>query len=381
MIIVMKKLILMLAATVAAFSCTGGQEPVLPEDNWNEGVHKALCNLIVNSGVKSENYNPEARPYAVFDFDNTTIMNDISMTLMIYQIENLRYAFPPEKAFDCFTAWLPDLDKVMDGPQMSASQMGEELSCDYAALRKMLDEGKTLDEIHQTEEYLDFRAKIMALNDGVENSFDYGTWCLWQPSLFTGMSYDELTAFTKESVDYWLSQNRIWSETWKSPDGKVSSEVLKGLALPVESLHLYKALEENGFDVYICSASLEVIVEAMACDPKYGLELSPDKVFGIRLADKQMVGGAFEPDYDQTFLDGKTSCIMNLIAPSNGYVSPSLVAGDSNGDFDMLTAFDSLQVGLIIDCKRSGPIAELAANPGEKYVVQGRDLSIPGYVR
>ncbi|MGM9747233.1 MAG: hypothetical protein ACI3ZN_00390, partial [Candidatus Cryptobacteroides sp.] len=237
----MKKIILMLAAAVAAFSCTGGQEPVLPEDNWNEGVHEALCNMIVNSGVKSENYNPEVRPYAVFDFDNTTIMNDISMTLMIYQIENLRYAFPPEKAFDCFTAWLPDLDKVMDGPQMSASQMGEELSCDYAALRKMLDEGKTLDDIHQTEEYLDFRAKMMALNDGVENSFDYGTWCLWQPSLFTGMSYDELTAFTKESVDYWLSQNRIWSETWMSPDGKVSSEVLKGLALPVESLHLYKA--------------------------------------------------------------------------------------------------------------------------------------------
>ena len=71
----------------------------------------------------------------------------------------------------------------------------------------------------------------------------------------------------------------------------------------------------------------------------------------------------------------------------------------------MLSDFDSLRLGLIIDCKRSGPIARLAAeahaaaSAGDspatdseasagvsgasavRYVVQDRDLSIPGFVR
>ncbi|MGN1210859.1 MAG: hypothetical protein ACI4TM_04180 [Candidatus Cryptobacteroides sp.] len=340
--------------------------------------------MIEEVGSSSKGYQEQCRPYAVFDYDNTTIMNDISMTLMIYQIENLRYSFSPEEAFSRFTAWLPDLDSEMDGPGMSASELGRCLADDYAVLKEMLDSGKPIGKIRDTDEYLDFRAKMMALNEGVENTFDYGTWCLWQPSLFSGMSEEELTAFTKESVDHWLSQERIWTEIWESPDGKVCVEVLKGLHVSVESLHLYKALQENGIDVYICSASLETVVEAMACDPRYGIGLSPDHVFGIRLSGGT-TGGPFADDYDQTFLEGKTACIRKLISPSHGGADPSLVAGDSNGDYDMLTAFDSLKVGLIIDCGRSGPISELAAGaPSSKsprYVVQGRDLSIPGYVR
>ena len=63
--------------------------------------------------------------------------------------------------------------------------------------------------------------------------------------------------------------------------------------------------------------------------------------------------------------------------------APSLVAGDSNGDYAMLTAFDDLSVGLIFDCKRSGNIAALVDKANTKmtagtstrpiYVVQPRD--------
>ena len=51
-------------------------------------------------------------------------------------------------------------------------------------------DGMALDEIRSSDCYLDFRARLLVLNEGVEHSFDYGIWCLWQPSLFFGMSWD-----------------------------------------------------------------------------------------------------------------------------------------------------------------------------------------------
>lgn len=380
----MKKNLFPFLLCLLLISCAGA--PVLPRDNWNDRVYDALCNLIETQGVKSESYNTLCRPYAVFDFDNTTVMNDISLTLMIYQIENLRYAFGPEDAFSVFTAWLPDLDTVLTGVGLTARQMGESLAEDYRVLYGKKAAGASLEEIHNSEEYLDFRARLMALNDGVEYTCDYGTWCLWMPALFSGMSYDSLRQLTKESVTYWTSCGRIWTEHWESPDGEVSSDIMKGLVLPTESVNLYKALSDNGFDVYICSASLEAVVEAMACDPQFDLGCSPENVFGIRLESE--IGSAFARDYDQTFLEGKTACIEKLIAPLHCGRQPSLVAGDSNGDYAMLTAFDSLKVGLVIDCGRSGDIVTLIdrarsqdCSQSSCYVVQSRDLSLPGYVR
>ncbi len=367
-----KALIVSAAVLAAIVSCKTAS--TLPEDNWEPAVYEALTDMIAREGIQSGNYDPQCRPYAVFDYDNTTIINDITLTLMIYQIENLRYAFPPENAFEAFTAAIPDLDKVLDGPGLSARKLGEDIAADYKALNGMLKQGMELEQIHSTEEYLDFRAKLEALNEGVENTFDYATLCLWQPSLFSGMSCEELQNLTRESVDHWMAQDGISKELWESPDGIVAVEISKGLILPMESIHLYKTLKDNGFDIYVCSASLESVVEAMACAPQYGLGLTPDKVFGIRLE---------EEGYDQTFMEGKTACINKLIAPYHGGRAPSLVAGDSNGDYAMLTAFDDLSVGLVFDCKRSGNIAALVDKANTKmaagtstrpiYVVQPRD--------
>ena len=127
-------LIIPAAVFAVLFSCS--RPSILPENNWNPAVHEALTGMIEREGILSENYDPECRPYAVFDYDNTTVMNDISLTLMIYQIETLRYAFSPEDALGCFTAWLPDLDKVLDGPGMRARLIGQDLAADFKALRE-----------------------------------------------------------------------------------------------------------------------------------------------------------------------------------------------------------------------------------------------------
>ncbi|MCM1503210.1 MAG: haloacid dehalogenase-like hydrolase [Bacteroidales bacterium] len=378
---------LLLTAIPAMLSC-GENSHRLPKDNWEPSVYAGLDGMISRCGKYSDGYDPECRPYAVFDFDNTTVINDISMTLMIYMVENMKFAFSPDEAFGAFTGGLQDIDTVMTGFACSARDFAEDLCHDYRAIRGRMDGGAAMEDVHSMPEYLDFRAKLWGLNEGIENTYDYGTWCLWMPSLLSGMTYGQIQDLTRESASYWLAWGKIWTEKWNSPDGIVSASVMKGLALPKESVNLYRTLADNGIDVYICSASLEAIVETMACDPAFGLGLDPEHVFGIRLADGDMPGGGFDKDYDQTFLGGKTKCIRRFIAPSHCGRGPVLVAGDSNGDYDMLTAFPDMKVGLIINCQRSGGIAELGRialeqgdDESQRYLLQGRDLSLPGYVK
>ena len=348
------------------------QIPLLPRDAWTDEVYEALVKTISEAPEDS---------YAVFDFDNTTIINDISMTLMVYMVENLRFVFPKEEAFKYFTAFLPDIDCQLKGVGKSARELAQTMSEDYAFLQDALKEQQSpnccqsqsqqansslcskqsqqspiLKQLQSTEQWKSLKDNLLLLNEGIENTFDYDTWCQWMPALFSGMSYDELAAITKESVDYWMSRSE--------------------LVLPQESLHLVQALRCKGIDVYICSASLEAIVEAMACDPKYGLNFPEEKVFGIRLKDKETVGGAFDEDYQQTYLEGKVACINRFMRPEHGGKDPILVAGDSGGDLAMLTAFPKA-LSLVYDCKRGGSIGKYIESGAPNAVVQPRTSFTP----
>lgn len=338
------------------------QIPLLPRDAWTDEVYEALVKTISEAPEDS---------YAVFDFDNTTIINDISMTLMVYMVENLRFVFPKEEAFKYFTAFLPDIDCQLKGVGKSARELALTMSKDYAFLQDALKEKQSpnstqcskqgqqspsLRQLQSTEQWKSLRDNLLLLNEGIENTFDYDTWCQWMPALFSGMSYAELAAITKESVDYWMSRSE--------------------LVLPQESLHLIQALRCKGIDVYICSASLEAIVEAMACDPKYGLNFPEEKVFGIRLKDKETVGGAFDEDYQQTYLEGKVACINRFMRPEHGGKDPILVAGDSGGDLAMLTAFPKA-LSLVYDCKRGGSIGKYIESGAPNAVVQPRTSFTP----
>ena len=348
--------------------------PILPRDAWTDEVYEALLKTISEAPEDS---------YAVFDFDNTTIINDISMTLMVYMVENLRFVFPKEEAFKYFTAFLPDIDCQLKGVGKSARELAQTMSEDYAFLQDALKEQQSpsccqsqsssqdpsstqcskqghqapsLKQLQSTPQWKSLKENLLLLNEGIENTFDYDTWCQWMPALFSGMSYDELAAITKESVDYWMSRSE--------------------LVLPQESLHLIQALRRKGIDVYICSASLEAIVEAMACDPKYGLNFPEEKVFGIRLKDKETVGGAFDEDYQQTYLEGKVACINRFMRPEHGGKDPILVAGDSGGDLAMLTAFPKA-LSLVYDCKRGGSIGKYIESGAPNAVVQPRTSFTP----
>ena len=105
----------------------------------------------------------------------------------------------------------------------------------------------------------------------------------------------------------------------------MDATVSRGLALTPELQNLYTTLTDNGIDVYICSASMEEIVEGMACDPKYDLGIKDDHVFGLRLMTHEdcTIDIAYDPGYPQSYKEGKTDCIRTMIAPLHGGWSPA----------------------------------------------------------
>jgi len=384
-----KKSLILLAAFAIICSACGRN---LPKDNWNKDTYTKLSTLLRTQGAKSSEYGAAGRPYAVFDFDNTSIVNDVEISLMIYQFENLRYKIAPENLRSVLSDCLPDIDRPCENG-LTMDMLISDLESDYAALYDAFiavedTTGLSLEAVKVSDEYADFCAKMSAAYHNVSEFYDYGDQCLWILRLFDGFTYSELSALCKESCAYFTSLEFIEEKTWESPDmgvcGKVVSTRPYGIKVTQEMRHLYGALKAEGFDVYICSASLEAVVEAMACDPAYGFNMDPEHVFGLRLDDDgEHVGAAYDSTYIQTFKQGKTAAIKAYMAPAQGDRDPSLVAGDSNGDANMLCDFEGLGVGLVIDCGNRGRIAELAAAAAAGdpvYAVQSRDLHCGTFV-
>ena len=341
----MKRLFLILPLLML-LSCA----PVLERGEWEDEPYQALCALLGDSSLRGG--------YAVFDCDNTTILHDVTHTLMLWQIENLEFAAAADEKF---LRGLSRTDFILDGLGLTAAEMGSYLYEEYNGLKALKDAGVPLEEIHQTEEYLDYRAAFLAFYKAIGEQYSYGELCLWEPMLFLGLPREK----AQESLSHWLSKGSAWNEEWVSPDGCFRGKAEKGLVITQDMKNLMAALRKSGITPYICSASPEWLVEALACNPENGLGFSEEEVYGVRFVD-----GDYDPSYTQPFKEGKVACIDSLIAPAHGKKLPVLVAGDSSGDVAMLTAYDDLKMGLIINQHRGGEIEALALRNDGKYYSQ-----------
>lgn len=324
--------------------------PVLERGEWEEEPYQALNGLLQDQSLRGA--------YAVFDCDNTTILHDVTHTLMLYLIEQLAFA---DAADAHFLYGLPKTDSPLEGLGLTVAEMGDYLSDGFARLKTLKDSGVPLEEIHRMDDYLDFRAAFLAFYQAIGQHYSYGELCLWEPMLLMGLPREVGEA----SLQYWLSQGRVWNETWTSPDGRFTGVAEKGLVIPQDMKNLMIALRRNGITPYICSASMEWLVEALVCNPDNGLGFNPDEVFGVRFVD-----GDYDPTYAQPFKEGKVVCIDRYIARLHGGARPVLVAGDSSGDVAMLTAYPEMKVGLIMNQHRGGEIERLACRKDGKYCSQ-----------
>lgn len=368
----------------------------LKQGEWAENNFIRLTQLITDYGVRSSNYDKDCHPYAVFDFDNTTIINDVQEALLAFQISNLRFKFTPANIEEILETGLPDVNAFLAetnlaNQSITVKQLVSDIKADYTYLYdnyRGLNGDKDLTTIQATDEYKSFISKLRFLYEEVNATFDASVGYPWVTYLFTGMTSEEVRSLTVDSDDYWFGYPRYEKITWTTPEtrkglsGQVSVGYKTKLNITDEVKDLYATLQDNGIDVYICSASfIDVIIET-ATNQKYGLNAKEENIYAMRLK-KDAQGryiNSFDTDYYQTQGEGKTKTIRKFIQPKYNGADPLLVGGDSAGDYNMMTDFQDMKLGLLFNRFCSDSTKELARSAVEhfgednaRYILQGRD--------
>ena len=368
---------------------------VLERAKWSPRNRQLIADLIAGHGNTAPGYEASRRPYAVFDWDNTSIMNDCEEALLMHQINTLSFRLTPAEFSAIIRQNVPPGPFTTDfrnaaGAVVDLESICADLDADYAFLHanfKGFTGSKTLEEISATVQFLDFRAKLYYLYEAVNDTHGVHVGYPWVIYFFANMSIAEVKALTEASNDAALgaalSKTRYTSPAAQAGKaGVVSVTHFHGIRLCSEIGSLMDALRAHGIDVYVSTASLEDVVAVFAGLPKYGYNVPAQNVLGLRLErNGEIYKNAYLKGWPLNWGPGKTEVIKRELSGKKGY-GPIFVAGDSDGDYDMLRDFPDTRLSMIVNRMKKGKIGELSKLAAEKlqaaqprFLLQGRQES------
>jgi phosphoserine phosphatase len=384
------------------FGCgtKGGVEPPegkqLIQGNWDQFNRVQLNKMLAQYGNEGPNYDAAKKPYVVFDWDNTSVFLDIQEAVLIYQLQNLLFNMTPAQMNAAIRMGLDKKDFVKDynnaaGQPVNIDKIAPDIVAGYTWLYqnyKGLKGKKSLEEVKSSPQYQDFTTKVRYLYEAISDTFDHAVAYPWVLYLLTGLTEAQVRDMTAKTVDWQLAQP-IESVKWTSPSGLpgkagvVSVSWKNGLRLVPEMQDLYKKLRDNGFDVWVCSASFVDVIKEISSNPKFGYNNSDKNVIAMELERDRngRIMTAFRKGYDQTQGPGKTKALQRFVVAKYGY-GPIFIAGDSEGDQNMMNDFDTIKTVLIVNRLRNpkNPIGQFSktavdtyGKPDAKYLLQGRD--------
>ncbi|MBQ6877453.1 MAG: HAD family hydrolase [Oscillospiraceae bacterium] len=452
----MKKLLAMLLALVMVLSFAAcGTEPEVPDEpevpetpeepeepafeavhvehaNWSEEVKKAINDFVDMYGMASENY-AEGASYVVFDFDNTTSIFDVEEQLAVYQLQVMAFAFTPEEMPAILATELAqDAEDFPEGlnTDLTSYEYGNGSYQDWidditAAYTYLYEEygpftAAGLDEAAQATiqadaQWLEFATKMRTMYDLVYDAESPAVAYPWVLYWFTGMTEQEVYDLAAASHTLYgaVETSEVeWATAGEGTKvGAVSYTWTSGTGVSENLVELYRVLDANGIDVWVCSAS--AIDPIRAAIDVYGLH---DYVTGVIAMCRTLEDGKYVNSYDyetgygwlivdgewvkddvalgaQTQGRGKVDAINAVIYPRYN-AGPLAGFMDSTGDYNFCTEYANLK--LVINFNRAsrkvtdggGVIAELAiyqrdtlgydlatanAAGDTYYVLQGRD--------
>lgn len=383
-------------AAVNGVSSTQQSQEKLQALNWDKFNKSQLDNMIAQYGKDSANYNPARPPYAVFDWDNTSIFLDIGEATLSYQAQNLVFGATPKQLNEAIRKNISDKSFSKEfnnaaGQPVDINKIAPDIIESYTWLYnnyKGLKGTKSLEEVQKSPHYLAFSSKLRYLYEAIGGTFDHATSYPWVTYLFAGMTEAQVRDLTNKTAVWQLDQpvNHI---TWTTPaslPGKAGILTVSwnnGMRIVPEMQDLYQTLRANGFDIWVCSASFVDIIKEFSSNPAYGYDNPDNRVIAMELerdSDGKILVD-FRKGYDQTQGKGKTKNIERFLVSKYGY-GPIFVAGDSEGDQNMIADFSDTKIGLIINRLRSpsNDIGKYSAEavkaygqPGARYLLQGRN--------
>ena len=370
----------LLALALSAFGAA------LQPGNWHEPVRAALQRTI-------DRHVDDPDAYAVFDFDNTCAVGDCEHAALGYMIDNLAFAFSPDELPGLFLEGMPDPDRPLEPGKERAT--ARNVVADCADLYRELLEAKArmpMEEVRRTDAFAAFAAKMRYLRKRVSRTFGSGFGYQWSKRFYCRMSEERIRDTVRAALDAAVADGRFMRCLWRTPasragrSGCVEVPMYLGFSVPPEVKDLIDALTRSGIAVYIVSGSFQDAVLA-GSDGRYGVAFPKENVFGIHMrrdAEGRLVGWA-DDRFPLPWAEGKPDVIRSQVAVRHHGRGPVLVAGDSNGDYAMLTAFDDMEAGLVFDTQPDAdtPLGRLVADArsgkgGGRYLLQGRDETLPG---
>ena len=339
----MKKIlyVLILLASVSCGKNTDQDQSAthLQRQDWAVDVREGL-NSFMDDCAGMDN------AYVVFDFDNTTSIFDVEEQLAIYQLETMSFALDPEQ-----------LSTVLATGLESAPESGdwiEDITKAYSILYskygpftpKGLDEAMMV-TVQSDPQWIEFAVKMRAMYDKVGEWASVADSYNWILYWFCGMTESEVYDLAYASHKKYSAVNTS-VETWYSPEeisstvGPVSVSWTKGVQVSENIRELWKCLDANGIDVWVCSAS--GIDQIRAAVDAFGLKDYCSGVLAMTIT--QDASGLYTNSYDyatghpsiptsdgwsketsvstgaQTVGAGKVTAIINAILPLYGGATP-----------------------------------------------------------
>lgn len=365
-------------------------------DHWDPFNRSQIDALIGSLGKGSSGYDASRPPYAVFDWDNTSIFLDIEEAVLVYQLEHLAFGATPAELDAAIRRNIPSTpfkatQNNAAGQPVSIDTVAPDIVASYtwlfenaAALRGH----ESLEAVRRSPHYAAFTTKLRYLYEAISETFDHDTAYPWVTYLFVGLTEAQVRQLTRETVRWQLTQP-VAKVTWTSPAGLpgragvVSVNWKNGLRLQPEMQALYGRFRTAGWDVWVCSASFVDVIREISSNPEFGYGNPADRVLAMELergADGR-IKSEFRRDHDQTQGPGKTRTIRRFLVPKYGY-GPAFVAGDSEGDQNMMADFPETRKVLIVNRLRDPKTdigrfsAEAVTQYGDdrtRYLLQGRN--------
>jgi hypothetical protein len=270
----------------------------LAPDKWVPATYHRLVAFVEANGSGGPNYDPAKPPYVVFDWDQTCIFNDTEEELFRYKIETLNFKMTPEVFAEVIRKDIPkenfsDDYKNADGKTVNIDLIGTDLDAAYTILYKNYEGvgagGKMpLAEARATEEFIDFRGKLVWLYEAIDGTFNADVSYPWVLYLFSGMTADEVKALTAKSNDATLADEL---ETYTLSSSKMLETKAghidmggykRGLRTVPEMSNPMNVLRSHGIHVYVCIASLDNVVRVFSNLSKYGCNVPEENVLGLQ---------------------------------------------------------------------------------------------------
>ena len=324
--------------------------------NWNARNHGALNGFL--AGVRSGDS-------AVFDWDNTCIFGDIGEAVLRHQTLRLEFKFGPEHLREIIPDRVNGIDHIHSNGRIMAlpAVKGQIVS----AYEKIF--GRDPARIRASAAYRDFSAGLLALNRGLEETPGIGCEFAypWAIHFLRGFTPDDVRRLTGTVMDSELPA-AIRRRQMPDERHRMLYRWTEGIRSFPEMIDLARCLRNAGCRIIISTASNPLLIEAMAQRTGF----AADQVIGMAARiENGMLSGTLLPGPAPNFGSGKTENLRRLL--DNG---PSFAAGDSSGDYEMMTEFPATRLKLLIRRERPGKMASLyqkvlAGDPG--YLLQDVD--------